>query len=216
MLTKVPEGVDLKDAVLFDVVCVALHGIRMSKFKVGDDVVVSGTGSVGLSAIQFLKAAGARRIIALGTSDEKEPLIREYGADYFINSKTCPDVAAEVKMILDSPVGAPVVFESAGNPASFNTCINCVKPGGQITVIGTINQAFPITPGSFSIFEPDFQFSFVYTEEEVEMYLDMLQRGKIKFPGMVTGVVSLEDAVPKYIAAPSRKGHLKVLIDPSL
>jgi len=216
MLIPVPEGLDMKDAVLFDVVCVALHGIRMSKFKVGDDVVVSGTGSIGLSAIQFLRAAGARRIIALGTSDEKEPLIKEYGADYFINSKTCPDVAAEVMKILGTPVGAPIVYECAGNPASFNTCVSCVKPGGQVVVIGTINEPFQITPGQFSIHEPEFQFTFVYTREEVEMYLDMLARGKVKFPGMVTGVVSLEDAVPKYIGAPSRRGHLKVLIDPSL
>ena len=216
MLIKIPEGVDPKDAVLFDVVCVALHGIRISDFKLGDNVVVSGTGSVGLSAIQFLKAAGARNIIALGTSDEKEPLIKEYGADYFINSKTCEDVPGKIKEILGSPVGADIVFECAGNPASFNTCIGCVKPGGQIMVIGTINEPFTIAPGSFSIFEPEFKFSFVYTEDEVNMYLDMLAQGKVKFPGMVTGVVSLDDAVEKYIAAPSRKGHLKVLIDPSL
>ena len=71
MLVKVPDGVDLKDAVLFDVICVALHGIRKSNFKVGDNVVVSGTGPIGLSALQFLKAAGANKIIALGTSPSK-------------------------------------------------------------------------------------------------------------------------------------------------
>ncbi|MCD8299647.1 MAG: hypothetical protein LUC41_00485 [Clostridiales bacterium] len=32
----------MEDAVLFDVICVALHGIRMSRFKIGDAVVVSG------------------------------------------------------------------------------------------------------------------------------------------------------------------------------
>lgn len=216
MLIKIPDGVDMKDAVLFDVICVALHAIRISNFKFGDNVVVSGTGSVGLSAIQFLKAGGARNVIALGTSDEKEPLIKSYGADYFINSKTCPDVAAEVIKICGKGVGADVVYECAGNPASFNTCIACVKPGGQIMGVGTINEPFTITPGSFSIHEPDFKYSFVYTQDEVEMYLDMLAQGKVSFPNMVTGIVSLDDAVEKYIGAKSRRGHLKVLIDPSL
>ena len=91
-----------------------------------------------------------------------------------------------------------------------------VKPSGQIMVIGTINEPFTIASGSFSIFEPEFKFSFVYTEDEVHMYLDMLVEGKVQFPGMVTGVVSLDKAVEKYIGAPNRKGHLKVLIDPSL
>ena len=183
MLIPVPEGMDMKDAVLFDVVCVSLHGIRQSKFRIGDDVVVSGTGSIGLAAIQFLCAGGARRIIALGTSDEKEPIIKEYGADYFINSKKCPDVAAEVKKILGSPVGAPIVFECAGNPTSFNTCIGCVRPGGQIMCIGTINEPFQFAPGPFSMNEPEFKFTFVYTRDEVEAYLDMLQRAALSHGG---------------------------------
>ena len=91
MLVKVPEGVDLKDAVLFDVICVSLHGVRNSAFKFGDNVVVSGTGPIGLAAIQCLKAAGANKIIVLGTNSSKEPILREYGADYFINSKECEE-----------------------------------------------------------------------------------------------------------------------------
>lgn len=217
MLIKIPDNVDMKDAVLFDVICVALHGIRKSKFKTGDNVVVSGTGPIGLAAIQFLKAAGANKIIVLGTSDEKEPVLKQYGADFFINSKKAEDLGGDIKKIFGSPVGADVVFECAGNPASFNNCVfQAVKPGGQVVVIGTINEPFEITPGRFSIFEPDLLFTFVYTEEEVIMYLEMLAAGKISFPGMVTGILSLDDAVEKYIGAPSRKGHLKVLIDPSL
>ena len=131
MLVKVPEGVDLKDAVLFDVICVSLHGVRNSAFKFGDNVVVSGTGPIGLAAIQCLKAAGANKIIALGTTSSKEPILREYGADYFINSKECEDLAGEIQKILGSPVGADVVYECAGNMTSLANCVYpCVKPGG--------------------------------------------------------------------------------------
>lgn len=218
MLIKVPEGVDLKDAVLFDVICVSLHGVRKSDFKVGDNVVVSGTGPIGLAAIQFLKAGGANKIIVLGTSDEKEPTLKKYGADYFINSKTCEDIGAEVRRILGSPVGADVVFECAGNMKSLENCVmQCVKPGGQVLVLGTIQQPMSsLIPGAFSIHEPDMKFSFVYTAEDVKIYLDMLAAEKIEFPGMVTGIVSLDDCVDKYIGSPDKKGQLKVLIDPSL
>lgn len=114
MLVKVPQGVDPKDAVLFDVICVSLHGVRNSAFKFGDNVVVSGTGPIGLAAIQCLKAAGANKIIALGTTSSKEPIIKAYGADYFINSKECEDLAAEVQKILGNEVGADVVYECSG------------------------------------------------------------------------------------------------------
>ncbi len=217
MIVPVPEGVDPKDAVLFDVICVSLHGIRTSNFKFGDNVVVSGTGPIGLSAIQILKAAGANKIIALGTTSSKEPIIKAYGADYFVNSKECPDLAAEIKRIFGTEVGADVVYECAGNMTSMNNCVyQCVKPGGQVCVIGTIQEPMSnLIPGQFSIYEPNFQFSFTYTETDVKIYLDMVASGKLSFPGMVTGVVSLDECVEKVFAG-NRRGQLKVLIDPSL
>ena len=218
MLVKVPEGVDLKDAVLFDVICVSLHGVRNSAFKFGDNVVVSGTGPIGLAAIQCLKAAGANKIIALGTTSSKEPILREYGADYFINSKECEDLAGEIQKILGSPVGADVVYECAGNMTSLANCVyQCVKPGGQVSIIGTIQQPMSnLVPGQFSIHEPNFQFSFTYTEEDVNTYLDMVASGKMKFPGMVTDVISLDNAIEQGLDRKDRKGQLKILIDPSL
>ena len=218
MLVKVPEGVDLKDAVLFDVICVSLHGVRNSAFKFGDNVVVSGTGPIGLAAIQCLKAAGANKIIALGTNSAKEPIIKAYGADYFINSKECTDLAGEIQKILGSPVGADVVYECAGNMTSLSNCVyQCVKPGGQVSIIGTIQEPMTaLVPGQFSIHEPNFQFSFTYTQEDVQIYLDMVASGKMKFPGMVTDVVSLDHAIDMGLDRKDRKGMLKILIDPSL
>jgi (R,R)-butanediol dehydrogenase / meso-butanediol dehydrogenase / diacetyl reductase len=217
MLIKVPENVDPRDAVLFDVICVSLHGIRKSNFKVGDNVVVSGTGPIGLAAIQFLKAGGANKIIVLGTTTSKFPLLKEYGADYCINTKECKDLGSEIRKILNNPVGADVVFECAGNMASLNNCIyQCVKPGGQVLVIGTIGEQLNLVPASFSIFEPDIKFTFVYTPDEVKMYLEMLATGKIAFPGMVTDIISLDECVEKGLDRKDRSGQLKILINPNL
>ena len=218
MLVKVPEGVDLKDAVLFDVICVSLHGVRNSAFKFGDNVVVSGTGPIGLAAIQCLKAAGANKIIALGTTSSKEPIIKAYGADYFINSRECENLAAEVQKILGNEVGADIVYECAGNMNSLANCVyQCVKPGGQVSIIGTIQEPMTaLVPGQFSIHEPNFQFSFTYTQEDVQIYLDMVASGKMSFPGMVTDIVSLDHAIDMGLDRKDRKGQLKILIDPSL
>ena len=217
MIVPVPDGVDFKDAVLFDVICVSLHGVRGSNFKFGDNVVVSGTGPIGLAAIQILKAAGANKIIALGTTSSKEPIIKAYGADYFINSKECKDLHGEICKILGNEVGADVVYECAGNMISLANCVyQCVKPGGQVSIIGTIQEPMSaLIPGRFSIAEPNFQFSFTYTEEDVKIYLDMVASGKLSFPDMVTSVVSLDECVEKVFAG-DRRGQLKVLIDPSL
>ena len=111
-----------------------------------------------------------------------------------------------------------MVYECAGNMTSLSNCVyQCVKPGGQVSIIGTIQQPMSnLVPGQFSIHEPNFQFSFTYTEEDVKIYLDMVASGKMKFPGMVTDVISLDNAIEQGLDRKDRKGQLKILIDPSL
>jgi threonine dehydrogenase-like Zn-dependent dehydrogenase len=216
MLIKVPDGVDLKQAVLFDVICVAFHAIRKSKFKFGDNVVVSGTGAIGLSAIALLKAAGANKIIALGTTPSKFPMLKEYGADYTICPNEVEDLGAAVREILGSPVGADVTFECAGNNNSLENCVyHCTKPGGQVMLAGTIGTPLSLVPAAYSIHEIDLDTSFVYTPEEVQMYLEMLDAGKISFGNMVTDIISLDDVVELGLGRKDRKGQIKILIDPS-
>lgn len=218
MLIKVEEGTDLKEAVLFDVVCVAFHAIRRSKFRLGDNVVVSGVGPIGLSAIRLLKAAGANRIVALGTTNSKFDLIREYGADYVLNPNETPDLKSALLDIFQSDVAADVVFECAGNNNSIENCVyHCVRPGGQVMLVGT--SASPLSgliPNKFSVHEVDFNTSFVYTPAEVRSYLQMLKAGKLNFSGMVTDVISLDNCVEKGLDRKDRSGQLKILIAPSL
>ena len=215
MILKVDDNVDLKDAVLFDVICVALHGIRISRFKIGDNAVVSGLGSVGLSAVQFLKAGGANKVIALDIDDSREELAKAYGADVFINTLKCEDLAGTIQNICGTGVGAEVVYECSGSPASFRNCIyDCVRPGGQVIGIGTIQRPVDVIPGEFAVREIDIQFSFVYTEDEVQMYLSMLSQKKIQFPGMVTSIVGLDECVAKGLGLADRSKELKILIEP--
>jgi len=216
LLIKVPRNVEPKQAVLFDVICVSFHGIRKSRFKLGDNVVVSGTGPIGLAAMTLLKAAGANKIIALGTTTSKFPLLKEYGADYCINPTEVDNLDEMVREIFGSDVGADVVYECAGNNASLENCVyKCVKPGGQVMLIGTIGAPMTLVPAAYSIHEIDIDTAFVYTPDEVRMYLEMLDAGKISFGNMVTDIIPLDEVVEKGLARKDRKGQIKILIDPT-
>ena len=218
MLIKLPENADLKEAVLFDVVCVALHAIRRSAFRIGDNVVVSGTGAIGLSAVRLLKAAGANKIVALGTTTSKFDLIKSFGADYCINPNETEDLKAELLNIFGRDVAADVAFECVGSPSSLaNIIYSCVKPGGQVMLVGT--GAVPLDTLYLNRIIPkelDLNTSFVYTPDEVKAYLEMLDSGKLSFSDLVTDVIALEDCVEKGLARKDRRGQIKILIDPSM
>lgn len=215
-IVKVPEGMDPKIAVLYDVVCVAIHGIRLSKFQFGDNVVVSGTGSIGIAMIRILKAAGARKIVALGTTESKYPMLKKFGADICINPNTCGNLKEEIRSFFGAPVGGDIVFECAGNLPSLKNCIfECVKPGGQVVVLGTIEDPLDLVPAHFSVLEIDMQMSIVYTLEDMEIFVDMVTSGKLDFDGMITDVIALDDLVVKGLAR-DRKGQIKILVDPGM
>ena len=218
ILIKIPDNVDSKDAVLFDVVCVALHGFRRSNFRFGDTVAVSGAGPVGLSAIQIAKAAGARRVLAIEQNPAKEEILKRYGADACIFTSECDDLHAAVREALGNDQGADVTFECAGAKASLLNCVNDVaKPGSQVILLGCVSD--PVPELQFMQLQPreiDLISSFVYTEEEIEMYLQLLNAEKIEFPGMVTDIIGLDDVVEKGLDRKDRSGMIKILLRPGI
>lgn len=216
MLIPVPDDVDPRDAVLYDPVCVALHGIRRSSFRVGDNVVVSGAGPVALGAIQFLRAGGARRIVVLGTNSAKFPLLRRYGADRCINVRDSVDLAGEIRDALDRSEGADVTFECAGNVASLENCVlSAARNGSQVVLLGTIASPMGLVQAQFGPREIDLIGSFVYTRGEIGIFLDMLKAGRVCFPDMVGDVIALDQVVSRGLLRPDRGSALKILVEPS-
>lgn len=217
ILVKIPDEVDAKDAVLFDVVCVALHALRRSNFKFGDTVVVSGAGPVGLSAIQLAKAAGARRVVAVDLSPSKRDVLTAYGADACVFLEGCEDVEAAVLSALGTGEGADVTLECAGSKDSlFHSLFHYTRSGGQVVLVGCVGEpADNLVPAAILPREVDIISSFVYTPEEIRMYLDLLAGRKIHFPNMVTDVISLDQLVEQGLDRKNRRGMLKILCAPS-
>ncbi|OGP80680.1 MAG: hypothetical protein A2Z08_10745 [Deltaproteobacteria bacterium RBG_16_54_11] len=85
MLTRIPDHVPFEDAVLMDCIATAYRGIRQSAFGMGDNVVVSGAASIGLSLIQLLKIGGAGHITVLQPSPMKRELGLKLGGDIAFN-----------------------------------------------------------------------------------------------------------------------------------
>ena len=103
--------------------------------KSGDVVVVQGTGGVSIFALQFAKAAGAT-VIVTSSSDEKLERARALGADHFINYRSTPDWAKEVRRITGNR-GADHVIE-VGGAGTFEQSLRAIRLGGKIAVIGIL------------------------------------------------------------------------------
>ncbi|MEM4085185.1 MAG: alcohol dehydrogenase catalytic domain-containing protein [Saccharolobus sp.] len=133
-LTKVPDDVDLRKVAVLGCAGLTAYGaLNSAKIEAGESVAVIGVGGVGLSIIQLLKAAGAGRIIAVGTKKWKLEKALELGATDTINSKET-EVTKAIKEITGG--GPDVVIEAGGTQETIRMAIDSVRIGGRVVLVG--------------------------------------------------------------------------------
>ncbi|MCD8218683.1 MAG: alcohol dehydrogenase catalytic domain-containing protein [Clostridiales bacterium] len=176
-LFLIPDEVRMDQAVLFDVIGVGFHAVRRSELRVGDNAVVAGCGSVGLSVIQAAKMSGARNLIAFDPIPERRKAALKAGADYALDSDSEEDIG-KAKEILAHEGGAQVTFEAAGHPSSVSLCVDLTMPNGQVMLIGSDGRPYEMVTAALGPMEYDFKFSFTYTKEEIRMLFDLIAMGK--------------------------------------
>jgi NADPH:quinone reductase-like Zn-dependent oxidoreductase len=135
--TKAPAGYTHAQAATLTCTAVtAWRGLVVcGKVKPGDTVLILGTGSVSLFALQFAKAAGAR-VIATSSSPEKLEKLSRLGADSVINYKAVPDWGRKAKDLTDGR-GVDHVIE-VGGPATLAQSIAACRTGGHIALVGVL------------------------------------------------------------------------------
>lgn len=94
---------------------------------------------MSITGIILAKAAGATTVVT-SSSDEKLEFVKsKYGVDYCINYKKHPEWSKEVLRVTKGE-GVDYILENGGS-GTITESINCVKMGGNVSVIGFLSQA---------------------------------------------------------------------------
>jgi NADPH:quinone reductase-like Zn-dependent oxidoreductase len=107
--------------------------------KPGKTVLVQGSGGVGIFALQFALAAGAR-VIAITSSDSKSEALRRLGAAHVINYRQQIDWSRQV-LELTGASGVDHIIETGG-AGTLDQSIKSAAVGGSISVIGMLTGAY--------------------------------------------------------------------------
>jgi alcohol dehydrogenase len=134
---KVPPGLDDEDVLfLTDALPTGFEvGILNGRTQPGDSVAVIGVGPVGLGAIMTAGLCGAGQVIAVDMDENRMDKALELGATHKVDASR-PDAAARIKALTPDGLGVDVAIEAVGIPASFQTCIDVIRPGGTIANVG--------------------------------------------------------------------------------
>jgi len=134
-ICPLPDGVSDDLASILDPLGNAAH-TALSYDLVGEDVLITGAGPIGIMAVAIARRAGARHIVITDVNDYRLSLAAQMGATRTVNvtKQTLRDVMAELRMTEGFDVG----LEMSGVPAAFANMLDTINHGGKLALLGIL------------------------------------------------------------------------------
>jgi threonine 3-dehydrogenase len=133
-------GVDQEVAAIFDPFGNAVH-TALSFPVLGEDVLITGAGPIGILCIPVVKKAGARHVVITDVNPFRLELARKMGA-IAVDTRQTP--LPQVQKQLGMAEGFDVGLEMSGNGSAFDEMIANMAHGGKIAVLGIPSREMPI------------------------------------------------------------------------
>ena len=198
----------LSEAALAEPLSVGLHAISRAGSVLGQQVLVTGCGPIGLLLIGALRRAGAGRIVACDIASLPLNCAREMGADETINLST---EAERLEAYKAEKGQFDAVFEASGSQAALRTALDVIRPRGVLVTVGMGGDvSLPMT--QLVAKEVDLRGTFRFHAEFANA-VQFLNSGLINGKPVITSVLPMDKAVEAFELACDKSQSLKVQID---
>src|SRR5258707_1032138 len=127
------DGIDRDVASIFDPLGNAVH-TALSFDVLGEDVLITGAGPIGVMAAAVVKHAGARYVVVTDVNPYRLELAKKMGATVALDVRT--ETLADCQKKLGMKEGFDVALEMSGNPAAFRDLLANMCHGGRIAMLG--------------------------------------------------------------------------------
>ncbi len=206
---KLPDAISDEMASILDPLGNATH-TALSFDLIGEDVLITGAGPIGIMAVAIARYAGARHIVITDVNDYRLELARKMGATIALN--VTRDAIAKTMQTLGMTEGFDVGMEMSGNPQAFRDMLKLMHHGGKIAMLG-------IPPDDMSVDWNEIIFKGlflkgIYGREMFETWYkmsSMLQSG-LNIEPIITHRFDVDDYLPAFELMESGQSG-KVILD---
>jgi len=212
LVYKVPEVISDEAGAMIEPLACATHAVMRGKIELGEIVVISGAGALGLSMLQVAKMKNPGLLIIADLKEERLALARELGADATIN----PSLVNPVEALLETTGGkyCDVYIEATGFPQSVVQGLNMIKKLGKFVEFGLFAE------------ETTANWSTIGDRKEIDIYgshlspytyplaIDFLASGKVVVDKIVTHSYPLKEFKKAFETASNVKEAIKVIVKP--
>jgi 2-desacetyl-2-hydroxyethyl bacteriochlorophyllide A dehydrogenase len=141
---RIPDSVDDAQGALIEPLSCAVHGLRRLGPVLGEDVLLTGAGTMGLLLLQLLNQAGARSVSVVDRKASRLEAAKAVGA---------ASVAEDVSQ-LDHP-GYGVAVDATGVPAAIEAAFDSLARGGRLLIFGVASGDASVTLSPFRIYNDE-------------------------------------------------------------
>lgn len=233
LCAKVPDTVADEEAAFTVLGAIALQGIRLVNPTLGEAVVVTGLGLIGLMTVQLLRANGCR-VLGLDFDADRLRMAREFGAEVVDLAASRDPVEAARAFSRGRGVDAVIVTASTASSEPMHQAALMCRKRGRIVLVGvaglelsradfyekelTFQVSCSYGPGRYDVsYEEkgnDYPVGFVrWTEQRnFEAVLDMMAARSIDVAGMVSHRFAVDDAMRAYEIVGGAEPSLGILL----
>ena len=205
----IPDDVPDEIASIFDPYGNAVH-TALSFDLVGEDVLVTGAGPIGIMGALVAKRVGARKVVITDINPSRLELAKKLGVDHVVNAsdEKLADVMARIGMTEGFDVG----LEMSGSAVAFRDMIDVMNNGGKVAILGIAEAAFEIDWNKV-IFKM-LTLKGIYGREMFETWYKMttLVQGGLDLSPLITHRLGVDDYLEGFAAMRSGDSG-KVVLD---
>lgn len=217
---KIPDDMSDEDVLfLSDIFPTGYQGAEMADIRPGDTVVVFGCGPVGLFAQKSAWLMGAERVIAVDHVPYRLRFAREYNDVETVNYEEVDDVVLHLKEMTDgrgpdacidavgleadgsamhTVLGVDLKLE-AGAATVLGWCINVVRKGGRVSVLGVYGPPWNLVPiGTAMNKNLTFRMGQCNVRRYMPHLLDHIRSGRVDAKAVISHRFALDDAPMAY------------------
>lgn len=234
LCAKIPKNVSDEEAVFAILGSIALQGLRNTEPTLGESIVVSGLGILGLLTVQLLIANGCK-VLGLDFDSNRLSLAREFGADVF-NLSNSKNLVSFVDTFSDNRgIDAAIITAATSSNEPIMQAAEVCRKRGRITSVGVTSLELPrdlfykkeltfkvsssYGPGRYDInYEQkgqDYPIAYVrWTEQRnFEAILNLISKGSLNVKPLITKKFEIDDVDSAYKLLASDKPSLGIILN---
>ncbi len=210
MAHQMPEGMSFEQGAIVEPAAVAAYGLQQSGMKLGDTVLVTGAGPIGLLTVQVAIASGASQVFVTDVSEARLAKAKEVGATQTFDARD-KDIPKKIREMTGH--GVDVFIDAAGVQASFDTGIKSLRNGGTAVLVALFSKNVSHDALDQALRELTIKGIIGYRNIFPEV-IALISSGRLPVEKLVTRTISLDEIVEKgFEALVNDPSEVKVLVD---